>query len=439
MYIEKILKNKLFYKKTQNIVEKTYDKVINLTRWFKKDSASILKELLFGITKSRSLSLSEIWRHSYKIRKWVNLKNIVSSYSKFLWKQKLMGKFMWKYIHKVIKELGKNGQKVYIAQDGWDSVNESSKSRNIWHVHDGSTWKIKRGYPIETTIAFNTKLETVPLLWRIFTRKIDYKSDNNIIRWLIKTLNKYISKSIDVIYLFDRGYDAKDFFEFLSWLSVKFIIKMRVNRYVKVKWKTVRINEAYTILRSLKTEVEIYLKWWKKTRGWLYYWQIKIFEWNERRKYRLVVLKNNKWSHMLLTNERVRNKEEAMEVIKAYSYRRLIEENYKYMKQEYRLEYMNIRDSKKDQRLQMIRMTNLYNLLLSSIWLSMLWLEMLWEHDKELILEIRAVDYCWYRLKNLIWGWIDILKAVIQKWNFLQNRTQRYRLKIQQKSLFCRN
>lgn len=66
MYIEKILKNKLFFKKTQNILEKTYDKVINLTRWFKKNSANILKELLFELSKAQNISLSEIWRHSYK-------------------------------------------------------------------------------------------------------------------------------------------------------------------------------------------------------------------------------------------------------------------------------------------------------------------------------------------------------------------------------------
>ena len=70
---------------------------------------------------------------------------------------------------------------------------------------------------------------------------------------------------------------------------------------------------------------------------------------------------------MLLTNEKISNKEEAMEVIKAYSYRRLIEETYKYMKQRYKLEYMHIRDIKEDQDKQIIRMNNLYNLLLSAI------------------------------------------------------------------------
>ncbi len=152
---------------------------------------------------------------------------------------------------------------------------------------------------------------------------------------------------------------------------------MKSNRYVKVKWKMVWIDKAFTKLKNLKTEVEIILKWWSKTKWKLYYGQVKIFKWNERRKYRLVVIKNNKWSHMLLINERVINKKEAMEIIKAYSYRWLIEETYKYMKQRYELEYINIRNSKKDQRLQMRRMNNLYNLLLALVWLSILWLEML--------------------------------------------------------------
>ena len=246
---------------------------------------------------------------------------------------------------------------MYAAVDGWDMIKEFSKSRNTSYVRDGSTGKERRWYVLETVVAFNTKLESVPLLWELFSRRKKYKSDNNITRKVIKTLDKFISKNVDITYLFDRWYDAKAFFEFLSWLSIKFIVKMRKNRYVKVKGKTVWINNAYTILRSLKEEVEINLKGWKKTRWRLYYWQIKIFEWNERRKYRLVVLKNNKWSHILITNEKITNKKDAMEVVKAYSYRRIIEETYKYMKQEYNLEYMHIRDSKKDQSLQMIRMT----------------------------------------------------------------------------------
>jgi len=436
IYIEKLLENKTFLNKSKNSVERIYDMTVNITRLFKKETGRIMKEMIFGIMQIKDISLSEIGRHSYKNKIGTKLKHIVASYSKFLLNEKAINKFMEKYIHKATKLLSKLEDKIYIAVDGWDMVKEHSKSKNIGYVHDGSAWEIKRWYVIETAVAFNSKLESIPLIWKLYTRNRNYLSDNNIVRKVIEVLKKSISKRIKVVYLFDRWYDSKAFFEFLSSLWIKFIIKMRRNRYVKVKGKTVQINGVYAKLRSLKTKVEIILKGWKKTVGRLYYWQIRIFEWNERRKYRLVVIKNNKGNHMLLTNERISNKKEAMEVIKAYSYRRLVEETYKYMKQKYKLEYMHIRDRKEDQDKQMIRMNNLYNLLLSAIWLSMLGLESIWESSKELLLEVRAIDYMWYKIKNIMWWWLDVLEKIIRNWKFLQNRYQRYWLKIQQNSLF---
>ena len=138
---------------------------------------------------------------------------------------------------------------------------------------------------------------------------------------------------------------------------------------------------------------------------------------------------------MLITNKKISNKQEAIEVIKAYSNRRLIEETYKYIKQEYNFEYMNLRDTEKD--LQIIRMNNLYNLLLVAIWLSMSILSKMWDNFIEYIVKLRAIDYAWYKIKNMIWWWIDIFSHILKKWNFLQNRMQRYCLKYQQKTLFC--
>jgi len=436
IYIEKLFQNKTFLRKSKNSVERIYDMTVNMTRSFKKETWKIMKEMIFGIMQVKDISLSEIGRYSYKNKIGTKLKHIVASYSKFLLNKKAINRYMEKYIHKTTKLISKWVDKIYIAIDGWDIVKEHSKSRNIWHVHDGSSWEIKRWYVMETAVAFNSKLESIPLLWKFYTRKKNYKSDNNVVRKVIKTLKKAISKRLKVVYLFDRWYDSKAFFEFLSSLWIKFIIKMRTNRYVKVKWKTVQIGDAYTKLRSLRSKVKIILKGWTETTGRLYYWQIRIFDWNERRKYRLVVIKNNKWNHMLLTNEKISNKEEAMEVIKAYSYRRLIEETYKYMKQRYKLEYMHIRDIKEDQDKQIIRMNNLYNLLLSAIWLSMLWLEIIWESNKELLLEVRAIDYMWYKLRNPIWWWLDVLEKIIRNWRFLQNRYQRYWLKHQENLLF---
>gem|GEM_PF-6456293 len=65
----------------------------------------------------------------------------------------------------------------------------------------------------------------------------------------------------------------------------------------------------------------------------------------------------------MLTNEPIKTHEQAKQQVMLYGQRWLIEENYKYMKQVYNLEKVNIRTLK--------RINNIYNLLLMSIGMSM--------------------------------------------------------------------
>lgn len=428
-YIQKLLNFKTFDQKIFNSVENIYDKVYKLTSNYKKDSAKLIKDIVQWFLKTKDISLSEISRQSFKNKKWTKKKNIVAGFSKFLKNTKLITDYMGRYIHKVTKILWKWGKTVYIAMDWWDIIKKYSKSKNLSKVHDGSTWEINNGYVLETALAFNDSLESVPLIWKLFSRKKWYKSDNKEYFSLIDFIIKHISTAFDICFIFDRWYDDKKMFEMLSKLKTYFIVCMRKNRYVKIKWKTVWIENSISYLRSLKKEVEITLKWVKKMRGKLYYWMVKMFDLNSKRKYYLVVIKNNKWQKMFLTNKKVWNAQEAMEVIKAYSYRWLIEETYKYLKQEYNLEKIHLRS-------EVERLNNYYNILLSSIWLAMIWLAKIWAQVKEMILKLRKEDYMWYKLKNIMYAWLEIIEYVLLTWKFFRNRHQRKWLQNQQNSLF---
>ncbi|WP_213348471.1 transposase [Candidatus Vampirococcus lugosii] len=204
---------------------------------------------------------------------------------------------------------------------------------------------------------------------------------------------------------------------------------MRKNRYVKIKGKTVWIENSISYLRSLKKEVEISLKGGKKMRGKLYYGMVKIFDSNTKRKYYLVVIKNNKGQRMFLTNKKVGNAKEAMEVIKVYSYRWLIEETYKYLKQEYNLEKIHLRS-------EVERLNNYYNILLSSIGLAMVGLEIVGAQVKEMILELRKEDCMGYKLKNIMYAWLEVVEYILHNGKFFRNRNQRNYLQNQQNSLF---
>lgn len=430
-YIENLFKINHFFKEAIYSGERTGNMLHKLTEFTRKDSAKLLKDILQWIIKNKDISLSSIGRTSGKRNKSGKVKDIVSNYSKILTNTKLIMNFMWKYIHKVTKILWKWWNTVYVAVDWWDIKKKHSKSDNTCKVRDGSTGDIVKWYALETLIWFNENLEVVPLIWKLFTRRKWYKSDNNEYFNLLEKIEKHISKTLDICYIFDRWYDNWKLFEYISSIKRKFIVAMRNNRYVKVKGKTVYIWNAKERLKSTKWEVEVELKGGEKITWKMYYGMVKLPK-NKKRKYYLVVIKNNNKHVMFLTNKEVKNKEQAKKIIKIYSYRWLVEETYKYMKQEYKLEYINIRG-------WMDRMNNYYNLLLSWIWMWMIGLSNIWSELKELIVKERSKEYADYKVKNLMYAWLEVIEYIFRELKLYQNRYRRKLHLYQQNSLFNLN
>jgi IS4 transposase len=71
---------------------------------------------------------------------------------------------------------------------------------------------------------------------------------------------------------------------------------------------------------------------------------MKLHGSNNRRRYYLVIVKNKKRSIILLTSQRVENIEQAKKIVDIYSRRWLIEEYYRYIKQEYKLENIHLKE-----------------------------------------------------------------------------------------------
>ena len=414
-YTQKMFENKDILKKISENTETIYNRLYTITRNIKIDGRRLIKDIVFGFSKIKNISLLGIAK---KVGS-KNVKNKVASFSKFLTKDTAM-KYMKKYVNYTIKQLWKGKQIVYVAIDGWDIKKEYSKNAAMSKVHDGSKGEIVKWIVLETAVAFNEKNETVPILWNIYSRKIDYKSDNNETMKLLRTIRENKPKNIDLMYILDRWYDYKEIMEFIRKIEEHFLIRMKRWRYVKIKWKTVWIENAYTKLRWTKEEIDIIIKSWKM-RWKLYYGRVKLYESNNKREYYLVVVKNKKQNIMLLTSKKVRNKEEAKKIVMLYSRRWLIEEFYRYVKQEYKLEYINLREWK-DVRWYIKRMKNYYNLLISTIWLLMLWLEKIWDSIKEVMVKLRAKENVWYKVKNIMICWLEVIQEYLLNYKVLQNQ-----------------
>jgi len=422
-YTQKIFENKDILEKLSENAETIYNRLYSITRNIKSDGRRLLKDIVFGFSKVKNISL--LW--IAKVLSSKNTKNKVASFSKFLsWNTAI--KYMTKYVNYVIKQLWKEKWMVYVVIDGWDIKKEYSKNSAMSKIHDWSTGKIEKWIVLETAIAFNDKDETVPIMWNIFSRKTEeYKSDNNETMKLINKIEEYKPKNVKIMYIWDRWYAYKELMEFIRSIEEHFLIRLKKWRYVKVKWKTVWIENAYTKLRGTKEEIEVVVKNWK-IRWRLYYGKVKLYESNNRRDYYLVVVKNNKQNIMLLTSKKVRNQKEAKEIVMLYSKRWLIEEFYRYVKQEYKLEKIHLREWKEVKK-YIKRMNNYYNLLLSTIWLIMLWLDEIWDAIKEVMLKLRAIENVWYKLKNIMICWLEVIQEYLLEFKVLQNQYRKKQLR----------
>jgi len=431
-YTDKIFKDNTILEKISSSAETIYNRLYTITRDIKSDWRKLIKDIVFGFSKVKDISL--LW-----IAKTLNVKNIktkVASFSKLLtWDTPI--KYIKKYTNYVMKKLWKEWM-VYVIIDGSDIEKTYSKNSAMSKVHDWSTWEIVNWIVLETAVAFNEKNETVPILGNIFSRKVDsYKSDNNETMKLINNIEENKPKKLKTMYILDRWYDYKELMEFIRKMEEHFLIRLKKWRYVKVKWKTVWIENAYTELRWTKKEIEILTKSWKMI--WkLYYGRVKLYNANNKRNYYLVVVKNKKQNIMLLTSKEVRNKEEAKKIVDLYSRRWLIEEFYRYVKQEYKLEYVHLREWK-DVNWYIKRMNNYYNILLSTIWLIMLWLEEIWDTIKDLIIKLRAIENVWYKLKNIMICWLEVIQEYMNTFKVLQKQYLKKQLRkkiLLQKPLF---
>jgi len=118
---------------------------------------------------------------------------------------------------------------------------------------------------------------------------------------------------------------------------------------------------------------------------------------------------------------KVESLEEAKMIVYRYSQRWLIEELYKYVKQKYELEKINLREWK-DVKKYIKRVSNFYNLLLMAIWLIMLWLEKVSVTIKDVIIKLRAKENVGYKPKNIITVWLELIEDFVNVNGVLQNQ-----------------
>lgn len=408
LYIQNLFTNKNIVDSLGTVSDNLYQNVYSLVKKHTKDIRRLVKDLLFWITHTQSVSLLQIAHTSSKKKLWWKAKNIVSNFSKFLKNTKTISKISDRYMHKVTKWMWEEGT-VNVIVDGWDMMKPNSVSEETTTVRDGSSWEYGTWYVVDTLVWFTNEWVTIPLVWRVFNRK--ELTDVQSYMWLIQRLIEVSSSSIDYRFIFDRWYDDKKLFKLLQEMWQIFLVALKSNRQVQIDWKRIAIKDIVKHMKFRNTTINTQTR--KKKISWkVWYVQVHIHGLDD--PFWLIVCKNRKWNKLcLLTNESVETHEKAKQQVMLYCQRWLIEENYKYMKQVYNLEKVNIRSLK--------RINNIYNLLLISIGISMRCMRKLWKNVQNIISLNRSNHFVGYQVKNLLYERIEVLVYYQNQFGVLQN------------------
>lgn len=303
---------------TTEVKEKIRKNLQPLHNFLSIPKYKFLLEMVTGILSTGSVNLMEIC---------ISLKESIST----------------KYTHKRLCNNVKTGGKIldivnqYILSkcsklitpesclymDGGDiSYSTASQYENIGIVHDGSTGKLKPGYPTNLIVCKDKTGRVFPLYFNIYHRQGEYKSDNaETLKGMLSIINKIGNKGI---WILDRGYDRQTIIDELISHNCNFLIRMIGKRHLKYKDNNVlakdlahnnRLQYSY-----MKDRYHFKQCFYKETAVTLIYYN------------------NQNVDMILMSSGHITRKKEIEKQISLYIGRWSVEEGHKFMKQAFGLE-----------------------------------------------------------------------------------------------------
>lgn len=335
---------------------KISDFCVKISKNIWKVEAKFSLDMIFWLISWWNILLSEIWR---KLTEKIDIFQTVKRLSQNL------NKFSFEYLCEIkdnllIQNKNEINSETVISLDWWD-INKSwaLKMENLKKVHDWSKNSLELWYCLNSIVATNIdknwKPTNTPLNLNLYSTKAPkFTSENHE---SVKSIDDVIKIIWNVwIWVFDRWYDR------LRWIikellerNLIFIIRAKNSRNVmRVK------NGKIHLIKSLSDII--------KTRKRITYFEYKVDKNNQKRKVKinwrvwfekikiswiseeltLCVLKklNGQLSMMMITNMDIKDNTDAVKIFSKYSCRWWIEDTYKFMKQEFKLEKIMLKNYK---------------------------------------------------------------------------------------------
>lgn len=308
-----------------------------------------LKLLFTWMIKWKKSILTEIWRKSSD-----NTRQFVKNVSRFLKKWKTI-----KYELPYFRRLEKKITTEYLIIHDETDINKDNAKVMEWltDVRDWSTWEIVKWYKLNWSIAVSKTWEYKIL--PIFLSVINYLWKNFKSEWesLLEEIKNMLNYGVGLlnIHIFDRWYDSRWFFEELFNLRIRFIVRAKMIRNLVFRWEKHNIKVVVeTLLLEMSKKKKKQIEWFEIEENEIIYEEVYDKEmYEEKYKMTIVIIKRiwYKSPMVLFTNCKIWDEfYKSIEIYEFYLKRWNIEQYFKFIKQKFWLEKIQLLDIKVIQR-----------------------------------------------------------------------------------------
>jgi len=309
-----------------------------LTAGYNKVATKNIQELLLGIAKSESVLLSGICRAALKTS---NIRKSVERFSRNLSaiNYENLKNNAAKIVGKILPQ-----NKIYLVDDTEIIKPLAKKMEGLALVTDGSDdHKLKPGYWINEIVALDKNHQPVSVSSQLYSAKEEgFLSANNVTQTAIKNVVKRLGKGL---FVFDRGFDGLRMHEFMAQEGLEYMVRANVERHFLVNGNEINIEKA-SCLGSKNYALDIKFQGQKPKKLKVSFAKISLIK-LKKVELTLVTIKGlgneNTTPLYIITNQNIIGKETCLRVAKTYLSRWKIEEYFKFKKQSYGLEKIQLK------------------------------------------------------------------------------------------------
>lgn len=320
---------------------------IQLSDYFSKSSSMskpelrAMKDMVIGILKSKSVFVNQI---AASLREPLKLKDVAKRLSAQYLKSDYAKKVSNQHLAEACKGVNKDS---FILMDGTDISKKHAKfMEGLEFVRDGDTGSFGLGYNVLNITAINTLKEITPLESSCYSYEMGALSSNNEIKKAVKKVDEHLQGK--GCWVFDRGADSQILKDFFITECSSSIIRLKRNTKLLYKNQALKVSQIENRTRYNCTQSVSKIKRGKpavKTYD-LSAVKVQYAINNKLVNLWLVISRDQKHGGLcyLLVKSPLENAiEVAQWAFKGYGLRWKIEEYHRHIKQEYKLEKIQIK------------------------------------------------------------------------------------------------